>query len=85
MSFNLFRGQVDDEFDKKYEKLDDKDKLTVDLYGLLVINHTENKINFDIKHEIIFDKDTKQFTARYIVDVPLSYIHRKSDRNDIPN
>lgn len=31
MSFNLFRGQVDDEFDKKYEKLDDKDKLTVDL------------------------------------------------------
>jgi len=85
MSFNLFRGQVDDEFDKKYEKLDDKDKLTVDLYGILVINHTENKINFDIKHEIIFDKDTKQFTARYIVDVPLSYIPRKNSRNDIPN
>ncbi len=76
MEINLFKNQVGEDYDNMYQQLSDKDKLIVELYGLLAINKPGREADFEISQEVIVDKEKNSLKARYIVDVPLKITKR---------
>lgn len=74
MGFNLFRKQINTEYDEIYESLDEENKMLVDLYALLILNKEKRMVDSEVTREIVYNPVTEDYKARYIVDVPLKPI-----------
>ena len=77
MEINLFHNLIGKDYDEAYSSLDQRDKYILEvlcLMSLAQFGRREDEIS--ISQEVVIDSDTNKFSARYIIDAPISF-HKK--------
>jgi len=72
MKINLFDKMLGEDHDKQYAVLTQREKYIVDLLGVLALSDRPDRIEeITIDQEVLVDKETNRFSARYIIEVPI--------------